>query len=176
VPKSGSGKEAKVRRKLIASTLLSSLVLASLNAAVVPGRWEKVEALPAGTRVQITLKSGEKLGYRLNRASVDHLTASDESGNSIDLSKAEIGKILSLEESIDSSRDGALWGLLIGAGGGAGIGAATSSRWTNEGGDAAGWVLLWTGVGTGVGAGLGFLLDDVRKVRTEHWAVIYEAR
>ncbi len=35
-----------------------------LNAQVIPGRWEKVDSLPSGQQIVITLKSGDRMECR----------------------------------------------------------------------------------------------------------------
>jgi hypothetical protein len=45
-----------------------------LNAAVVPGRWEKVDGLQEGTRIVVEIKSGDRLEGALKGSSPQELT------------------------------------------------------------------------------------------------------
>lgn len=159
------------------TTLLLSLWMSlSAFAEVIPGRWEKVEELPKNTPLQVSLISGDRLDHTFGRAAPDYIVTFDAGGQSFELPKSEIERILALERSSDSGWGKTMWGLIFGGAAGLATGAATSSRWTNEGGDAAGWIALWGGVGAAAGGAIGFILDKNRQEPIEEWVTVYEAR
>lgn len=164
-----------VRTGFIA-TLISLWLCWSTSAEVVPNRWDKLEILHQGARLQIYLISGERLEGPFEGATEDHISTIDDTGQPKELPKSEISKVLALEKSADSDWKRAKWGLLLGGAGGIAAGAATSSRWTNEGGSAGGWIALWGGVGAAAGGGIGFLLDRNSQDRTREWIVVYRAQ
>lgn len=49
------------RRTISSLAALIIMVTATLQAAVIPGRWEKVETLDKGFQIVLLLKSGERI-------------------------------------------------------------------------------------------------------------------
>lgn len=87
-----------------------------LNAQVVPGRWEKVDSLPANAQLTITLKSGNEANYIFNSSDSANLAVQSESGTELVIPKADVAKVVRLKPPSNQ----AAW---IGAGVGAAAGA-----------------------------------------------------
>ena len=49
------------RKIIVCLTALFIMATATLQAAVIPGRWEKMEALDTGIRIVLSLKSGDRI-------------------------------------------------------------------------------------------------------------------
>jgi uncharacterized protein YcfJ len=137
----------------IASILtIAFLAISSLTAAVVPGRWEKVESLSEGTALIVELNSGDRLQGALaevNELEIVLLTVSDE----LRLLKTTVVKVTRMEKVNDRAWDGAAGGAFIGAViGGAGAATAEGSS-----------VAANAAVGAAIGGLIGFALDKVVK-------------
>ncbi len=152
--------------KRVFSGALSIMILtgAWVQAGVVPGRWEKVEALPAGTELTITLNSKERLEGPLRSTGSDELVLGSEGGEDLRLPKSGIVKITSGDRTArDSVTDGLLWGTLVGA--------AVGVPWliwglSYEGGESDDARAIGTGLclmSVGIGAGVGLAADAARK-------------
>ena len=89
-----------------------------LNAQVVPGRWEKVDSLPANAQLTITLKSGNEANYIFNSSDSANLAVQSESGTELVIPKADVTKVVRLKPPSNK----AAW---IGAGVGAAAVAAS---------------------------------------------------
>ena len=88
--------------------------------------WQNVQALTAGTRVELSRKSGERVSGSLRSATADSvvLTAKQQE---VSIPRAEVSRIV-----VKSKGRGKWIGLAIGAGAGAGTGAAIGTRLANE--------------------------------------------
>ncbi len=87
-----------------------------LNAQVVPGRWEKVDSLPANAQLTITVKFGNEATYIFNSSDSANLAVQSESGTELVIPKADVAKVVRLKPPSNQ----AAW---IGAGVGAAAGA-----------------------------------------------------
>ncbi len=87
-----------------------------LNAQVIPGRWEKVDSLPANAQLTITLKSGNEANYIFNSSDSANLAVQSESGTELVIPRADVTKVVRLKPPSNK----AAW---IGAGVGAAAGA-----------------------------------------------------
>ena len=87
-----------------------------LNAQVVPGRWEKVDSLPANAQLTVTLKSGNEANYTFNSSDSANLAVQSESGTELVIPKDDVAKVVRLKPPSNK----AAW---IGAGVGAAAGA-----------------------------------------------------
>ena len=85
-----------------------------LNAAVVPGRWEKVDSLPPGQQIIVTLKAGDSIECSLKESETDDLTVVTSTGSELKLAKSEVRKIVSAEKTGDSLLNGTLIGAGVG--------------------------------------------------------------
>ena len=94
------------------------------TATVVPGRWEKVEALSEGAEISVVLKSGEKLECRFVAVTDNGLSVRRQDESKLDIPKAEVAEVV---RNKGRSKKPMWIGLAAGAGGGAGIGAAVVS-------------------------------------------------
>lgn len=136
--------------------LASPLGVQPAFASVVPGKWEKVELLPEGTQIIITLQSGAKMRAALEAVGPHALKLREEGRNvSIQLPKDEVAKIVEQSRRADSVVDGTWKGAL----GGAIVGSPWLIWGLNSKSDdatsvGAGIFLLHLLVGTGVGAGV----------------------
>ncbi len=135
-----------------------------LNAQVVPGRWEKVEALQPGKELIVTLKAGNRLEYALKELGADDVTVVTSTGRELKMAKSDVEEIETLVE--DGIRDGVLIGAAVGFAGPVIVTLASGVDRTEVPlGFAIGVI------GAGVGAAVGYLLDKKRK-GTE---VLYQA-
>jgi hypothetical protein len=135
--------------------LASFLLLAStIQAQVIPGRWEMVDALKTGMPIIVTLKAGDRIECSLDSTSPNDLTVSDREGIQRELPKAGILKIVSAEKYNDPVWDKPVYGLGVGFGLGALIGVAGASYSgykeliTTNG--------LW---GAGIGGAIGYIAE-----------------
>ena len=139
-----------------------------LNAQVVPGRWEKVAALPQGEEIIVTLKAGDRLECAFKESGADDLTVITLTGRELNIAKSEVREI----ESQEKIKDSLLNGALIGAGVGLGIafaGLAAASSGKGEVLSSAKVFAPLLGVGAGLGVGMAI---DASQQGTE---VLYQA-
>lgn len=142
----------------IASFLLVSTPV-FLNAGVVPGRWEKVEALKVGSPVVVTMKSGTRLEAKFRGLRAQAIDLTDESGKDLQIPRSEVVRIATL-----GNTDGLSDGALIGAG----IGVAVAVSILAIAGSGEGEVLGSAKWGAplllgGVGALTGALVDNAYR-------------
>ena len=104
-------------RKSTIVVVLGMLATATLEAGVIPGRWEKVEALEEGTRIVVEIKSGDRLEGAFKRVSPQELTIIDPGGSDRQVPKTTVAKIVTAEK----VKDGLTNGMLIGMGVGTGV-------------------------------------------------------
>ena len=130
---------------------LVALILGSLSvqAGVVPGRWDKVEAQPVGTVMNVELNSGERLVGRLTDIEPTAMVIETENGVRR-MDRTEVQEV-SLPEGQDSVLNGAVAGALAGGLGGIAVGVLTYVNSDNTEAIIAAPLL---GVGIGLGAGL----------------------
>lgn len=148
-----------MKKHFIILFLTLTLFFQVLLAGIVPGRWEKVEALPDGSAIVVHLDSGDRILGAINRLESNSLTLTDLEGKVTTLPKQGIRKITSPERA-DRTADGTLIGLAIGFGVGAGVGAASADRLDLVKGGA---IVSFGAIGAGVGALAGWIIDDTRK-------------
>ena len=129
------------------------LVTTSLQAGVIPGRWEKLDAQPVGTPIIVTLEGGDRMKCDFKSSGADAVTVTDESGVERKLPKSAIDKILSADKKVV---DNVLDGTLIFAGvlaaptailGRSIIGEESREAYVNT-------VLMMAAIGAGIGAGI----------------------
>ncbi len=87
-----------------------------LNAAVVPGRWEKVDGLQEGTRIVVEMKSGDRLEGAFKGSSPQDLTVTDPAGSDRQVPKTAVAKIMTAEKVKDGLSNGMLIGMGVGTG------------------------------------------------------------
>ena len=158
-------------RTFIMAFAMFALASSTLQADVIPGRWEIVDSLEPGTPITVRLKEGDRIERSLKTVDTDALELIDSSGQVRTVPKSAVDKILGPAKEKDSNLNGTLWGLAIGGAGGTVVGAATSKRASNEGASAGAWTAGFGLIGAGIGALTGYLGDSVHKSRP----VIYHA-
>lgn len=89
-----------------------------LQAGVVPGRWEKVERLDAGTPVVLVLKTADRIEGEYHGLNPESLRVVSVQGHELELPRETVQKVLRGEKVRDSLRNGTLMGAAIGFGAG----------------------------------------------------------
>ncbi len=103
------------RRNIKSLPLFILISSGLLNAQVIPGRWEKVDSLPPGQEIIVTLKAGDRMECVLKEPGTNDLTVVTSAGSELNIAKSEVHKIVGIEN------DSLLNGALIGAGVGGAI-------------------------------------------------------
>jgi hypothetical protein len=85
---------------------------------VIPGSWERVDRLPAGTRVAVTLKTGARIEGRFKARRPDAVVLTDADGNERSVPTSDVFRVTA------PARDSLTSGALIGAGIGLGTAIA----------------------------------------------------
>lgn len=150
-----------------ASVAISLLLTTSLLEAQVaaPGSWDKVDALPPGNQIIITLKSGVRMDGAFHNSSPQDLALTALTGGEQRIPKADVRVVIS--EKKDTVVDGLLLGTAIGAGAGVLWGYGRSNFLCKTG-----CALTWGVIlGSPIGALVGWLRDRKQK-QTE---VLYQA-
>ena len=109
-----------MRKNFVVISTILAMVLAPLVASVVPGRWEKVATLSAGTPVVVRLVSGDRYEVAFEFLTDDDLVVTDDAGTTVQLPTADVVEVS--REIEDSTMNGTL----IGTGVGFGVGFATA--------------------------------------------------
>jgi hypothetical protein len=150
---------------------------ATIRAETIPGRWERVEALPPGTAVIVKLQGGERLEGIYQRIGPDEIVFVESNGIERRLPRMGILKIESATVVPDRLCNGALYGAFIGIAAGIGSMVAYGNaktngpvQWMDE--DGPGYLIGSAIVGGGIGAAIGALLDASIK----HHEVLFKAR
>ncbi len=144
-----------------------------LNAAVVPGRWEKIDSLRSGEQIVVALKAGSRGRFSFKESDATDVTVVTSTGRELKIAKSEVRSIYSEKTVI--SVDGTLKGLAIGFGVGAlisGLLVAGEAHITCCS-SYAGFILASGAVGGGIGAAIGFGMDKSKKHRKTE--VLYRA-
>ena len=135
------------------------LSISSLQAGVVPGRWEKLDSQGSGTQLIIILDSGDRMGCNFKSSSSGDLTVIDQTGIERILPKSGVRKIVSARRRVN---DRVIRGGLIGAA----VGAlailpfAVIFRDGGGGKEVALDVLPFAGIGAGVGTALDLAIKE----------------
>ncbi len=117
------------------------LLTTSLQAGVIPGRWEKVDSQPAGALLAITLKSGDGGKYAFTTSDATTLTVSAKDGAELTLPKADVARIVQRKRPSRTGRTKR--GAAIGGAAGAFGGAAASIIVRTRGEFVQPWSPLW---------------------------------
>lgn len=159
----------KSYRTRFVALILLGLISFPVHAGVIPGRWEKVAHLDAGSRLTVEMKRGDQIKGHfmgLSEADLDLLVHPSR----VSIPKADIRRIK--HHPTDGLGDGVGRGAAVGAGIGAFFGGALGG---NEGGGIEGALIvgsLGAGIGALFGVGIGLISDAVVKIPS---AVVYEA-
>ena len=141
--------------------ILVGLLSVSAQAQVIPGRWEKIEALGVGPPIIVDLKSGDRLEGKFAALFPSELSLRNGSAQAA-IPRADIRRITTREP------DPLTNGILIGAGIGGGIAGAIgplSNDWHP------GSRVLMALMGAGIGAAIGVGGDALKNTDV----VLYQA-
>lgn len=150
------------------AVLVAVIGIAPAFGGVVPGQWEKVEAVEPGSQIVVFLKSGDRIEGTFKEVGEQDLAIADGQGERR-LPKTSVAKIETAPFD-DGKGDGTLTGAALGALGLGVLGALAGSMddESNNTGQAA---AFGAALGAGAGAGIGFALDSAKKGST----VLYKA-
>lgn len=155
-------------KKVFTIIALVLMVTSSVQAMVIPGRWEKVAAEKPGSEIVLTLMTGERIECSFVRLSTDSLVVSTSDGVEREYSKATVELITSMEKQQDSLVNGAAIGALIGGLPSALLVAAAVAKSDHFSG---GNIILSIPIAAGLGAGIGLAVDASIK----DYEILYKA-
>ena len=159
-------KNSMMKSYRIQAVSLTLVVLLSfpLRAGTIPGRWEKVSALPVASPITVKLKDGDRIKGHFEELSAMDIVLVTHFSRAM-IPKEDIETVTTQPEDPLSN------GTLIGAAVGAGIlGVSTAAAYRRDVNPLG--VLMMAGIGFGIGAGLGAAGDAVEKPLP---IVLYEA-
>jgi small nuclear ribonucleoprotein (snRNP)-like protein len=152
--------------------LLSSLLLSTVtvSAQTASNDWSRLNAVPAGSKVSVKLKSGKTIDGTLNSVSDTTLSLTVKKAAQ-DLRREDVATVYHLKKK--SAGKETLIGMGVGAGAGAAIGLAGDTADENNFFDTDG-LLTAAGavIGGGIGALSGFLIGRSGRKRM----LVYEAK
>ena len=158
----------RILEKIVVLGWLAVLITSCVQAKVIPGRWEKVDALQPGKQIIVTLKAGDRIEGSFRSSGTDNVTVVILTGGEVKIAKPEVQQIMSREKVKDSLNNGAIVGIGIGLGIVlAGLAIAASGE--GEVLPSAKWAAPLLGIGAGLSAGIAI---DASHQETE---VLYEA-
>ena len=135
-------------------------VTTSIQAMVIPGRWEKVAAEKPGSNIIVTLITGDRVECTFTSLSNDSLIVSTPDGVEREYSKAHVARITTVDKRHDSLANGAAIGALS-AGIPTGILAIAVVATEDAYGEEAGLLFaICTGIGTGIGLAVDASIKD----------------
>ena len=143
-------------QSFISVITLVVLLTTSLQAGVIPGRWEKLDSQPPGKQMIVTLNSGDRMEYSFKSSGPVDLTVTDWNVNERKIPKSEVQTIVSAEKIGDSLLNGLLIGLGIGAASGV---LATRIECTDDPECTVNAGIVAVPVGSVIGAVTGALID-----------------
>ena len=157
-------------------TVLTAVLMTSLQAGVVPGRWDKIDNLTLPVDVIVILKEGERVEGSLTEKTVESLLIQTSSAYSQTLQRSRIRRVMKAERAPDSNRNGTLIGSGVGFGIGFGTTVALEKSATASGFELAeenlSLAILGGLIGAGAGAVTGWAID---RYEPSH-EVLYKAR
>lgn len=154
-------------KKAAADLVIILTVISSARAMVVPGRWEKVAGEKPGSRIIVTLMTGDRVGCSFIRLTSDSLVVSTPDGIERTYGKANVARITTDYKKQDNLGNGALIGAAA-VGIPAGIIAIACLAAKSCTGSQVGVALP---VYVGIGAGIGLAVDAAVK----DYVTLYEA-
>ena len=135
------------------------MIAASVQATVIPGRWEKVAAEEPGSNLIVNLITGESLECYFVSLSTDTLTVSTINGTEREFRKADVHRIITADKRMGSLANGALYGALIGA---IPTGILAIVATAGDCHDCGGAAVALVALGAGIGAGIGLAVDAAK--------------
>ena len=145
-------------KNCIMAFALFMLASSTLQAEVIPGRWEIVDSLESGTPITVRLKEGDRIECSLKTVNSEALELIDATDQVIIIPKSAVKQILGPGKEKDSNLNGTLWGLALGGAGGAVLGAATKKT-LDAGASAGSYTAVLAMIGAGLGALTGYTVD-----------------
>jgi len=148
------------------SNLSAAALVFVLFWQTIPGRWEKVDRLPASTPIIVTLKNGQVVNGTFRATSENAVTIAADTGSDINIARTDIQKIVK-----PRGRDRLRNGVLIGTGVGFASGflalfafdrAVTESGYRFDA-EAVGLYTQAGLIGAGIGAAVGAITDAAIK-------------
>ena len=139
--------EEKMSPKNVITVFVVVLITTtSLQAMVIPGRWEKVAAEKTGSKIIVTLKTGDLMECNFVSLSTDSLVVSTPDGEEREYSKDNVARITTASKRQDSLANGVAIGALatgipVGI-----IAIACAGSGYCTGGQAVGVAAIWTGI------------------------------
>ncbi|MEJ2246953.1 MAG: hypothetical protein P8Y80_12885 [Acidobacteriota bacterium] len=155
------------RKKAISFITTLLMLTTSVQAMVIPGRWEKVAAEKPGSKIIVTLMTGDRVECSFGRLSADSLILSTPDGEEREYSKANVARITTADKRTDSLNNGFLIGSAI-AGIPSGLIAISCLAAKTCTGSQVGVALP---IYVGIGAGIGLAVDASIK----DYEILYEA-
>jgi hypothetical protein len=155
------------RKKAISFITTLLMLTTSVQAMVIPGRWEKVAAEKPGSKIIVTLMTGDRVERSFGRLSADSLILSTPDGEEREYSKANVARITTADKRTDSLNNGFLIGSAI-AGIPSGLIAISCLAAKTCTGSQVGVALP---IYVGIGAGIGLAVDASIK----DYEILYEA-
>jgi hypothetical protein len=152
--------EPKMRIKKSVAVFAAVLIIAaSVQAGVVPGRWEKVAAEKPGSNLIVNLITGERLECYFVGLSTDTLTVSTINGAKRELRKADVHRIITADERMGSLTNGIVVGAVIGA---IPTGILSAVALAGDCHDCGGAAVGAVALGAGIGAAIGLAVDAAK--------------
>lgn len=131
------------------------LVSSSLQAGVVPGRWEKVDSQASTTALVVMLKSGEWINCFLKQSDPESLTVVDPVNGERRIAKQDVDRVQTSQQVSDPVWDGILIGMLVGV-----VPGLLNQGEVKAGGGSRG--AYWA-YGLLLGGAVGYLVDKTRE-------------
>jgi len=113
-----------MRIQLVVLSVVFLFVTALGLADVIPGRWEKVDQLEAGSALVLELTAGDRIECEFVSSTPEELTIETDEGRRQPIPKASIARI----SLVKPRKNRAVIGAAIGAGAGVATGLAVSSQ------------------------------------------------
>ena len=153
-----------ILKKVVPVLAIVLMVTTSVQAMVVPGRWEKVAAEKPGSNIIVSMVYGDVMHCSFISLSDDSIIVSTLDGVKREYSKADVARITTADKRQDSLVNGALIGAAsVGIPAGILIAGAVDAPSEK--------VAVPIAIFTGIGAGIGLLVDAGIK----DYVTLYEA-
>lgn len=127
------------------------MLTASVQAMVIPGRWEKVAAEKPGSKIIVTLMTGDRVECSFDRLSEDSLTVSTPDGEERKYSKANVARITTADKRTDSLNNGLLIGAAVAGIPSALVAVSCLAAKTCTGSQVGMALPIYIGIGAGIG-------------------------
>jgi hypothetical protein len=102
-------------KRAIPFVVVAIVAAGTLSAGVVPGRWEKVAAEKPGSKLIITMQSGERIDGFYKGLTGEHLQLAMLDGQERAVRKADVTRIITADKRMGSLTNGFIIGAAVGA-------------------------------------------------------------